>query len=63
LGLLAPGEVPKKNKRSKSIKNKRTLSQDTKDTMPNNLSLGDNADFSQINILDHNEDGKQITVA
>jgi len=31
--------------------------------MPNNLSLGDNAEFSQINILDHNEDGKQITVA
>ena len=52
--MLAPGEVPKKRLRAKSSKEKRTLSQDTKDTREtqNNMSLGDNADFTQINILD-----------
>jgi len=51
LGLLAPGEIPKKSRRAKSKKDNRTFSQDTKETQ-NNLSIGDNADFSQINILD-----------
>jgi hypothetical protein len=60
LGLLAPGEVPKKRLRAKSKQDKRTLSQDTKDTKEtqNNLSLGDNADFSQINILDQDGESK-----
>lgn len=48
LGLLSPGEMPKKRRSSKS-KDRRTLSQDTIDK---NQSLGDNADFSQINIAD-----------
>jgi hypothetical protein len=66
LGLLAPGEDPKKGRRAKSSKNKRTLSQETKDTRDtqNNLSLGDNGDFSQINIQDQQNVGeKPITAA